>query len=278
MKRTIAVILAGAVLATGLTVAPAVAASSGSAGSISHPDVVLYKGQHNKTASASYSVKKPTAAQVDKCFTDNRSPGDSYLRWDDFFWTMDVEYLDRYGNLASGGDFLYSGTDPASGKTGATRWYEWDGYGRYTVRATVTRSYTIHIDGAYGEDWYDCTLPDATYSDAFYFKRATYLSTNAAPEPVRKGSYVTVKGSLRYWNPDYSYGDGAIRPLTGRAVKIYFDPTGPKGPVYKATAKTSSKGTYAKKLKQSASGTWVVKYAGTGTLTARQAKDWVTAR
>lgn len=281
MKRKIAAILAGAVVATGLTVAPAQAASSGSAGGVSHPDVVLYNGQHNKTAQISYSVKNPTSAQIRECFADESygEYGEVYTGWGELDWSMDVGYFDRYGNSVGGGAFLYAGKNARSGKVTSTRWYDWETFGRYSARAVVDRDFWVYGVDDEGDTWeHYCTLPEVTYSDTFSFKRNTYLSANATPEPVRKGSYVTVKGTLRYWNPDYRYGDGAIRPLTGRTVKIYFDPSGSKGPVYKGSAKTSSKGTYAKKLKQSTSGTWIVKYAGSSTLVAKQAKDSVKIR
>ncbi|MCK9793065.1 hypothetical protein M1843_04805 [Isoptericola sp. 4D.3] len=280
MKRKIAAILAGAIVATGLTTAPASAASSGSAGGVSHPDVVLYYGQHNKTANISYSVKNPTSAQIQTCFAEESYPeyGEVYTGWGGLDWAMDIGYHDRYGNAVGGGAFLYSGEDARSGKATSTRWYDWEEFGKYTARATVERSFEVYVDGDYGSDTLYCELPDATYSDTFYFKRNTYLSANASPEPVRKGTYVTVKGTLRYWNPDFNYGDGAIRPLSSRTVKIYFDPAGTKGAVYKGSAKTSSKGVYSKKLKQSTSGTWIVKYAGSSTLVAKEAKDAVKVR
>ncbi|MFD6136310.1 hypothetical protein [Isoptericola sp. NPDC060257] len=281
MKRTIAAILAGAVVATGLTVAPAQAASSGSAGSVSHPDVVLYNGQHNKTAKITYSVKNPTSAQIHECFADESYPeyGEAYTGWGELDWSMDIGYYDRYGNSVGGGAFLYSGKNARSGSVTSSRWYDWEDFGRYSARAVVDRSFSVYGVDDEGYTWeHYCTLPERTYSDSFSFKRASYLSANATPEPVRKGSSVTVKGTLRYWNPDYHYGEGALRPLTSRTVKIYFDPWGSKGPVYKGSAKTSSKGTYAKKLKQSSSGTWIVKYAGSSTLTAKQATDGVRVR
>ncbi|WP_402469105.1 hypothetical protein [Isoptericola aurantiacus] len=281
MKRRIAAVLVGALLATGLAVSPADAASKGPAGGVKHPDVVLYKGQHNKTARISYSVKKPTSAQVKACFEAESYPeyGEVYTGWGEFDWSLDVEYRDRYGNYSGGGAYLYSGKAAASGKVTSTRWYDWDGFGKYKAVASITRDFVVYGIDDDGWEWeHYCDLRDATYADTFFFKRATYVAVNASPEPVRAGKKVTVKGTLKYWNPDYNYGDGAKRPLKGKKVKIYFDPAGPKGPVYKVTASISSKGSFAKTLKQRRSGTWIVKYAGTSTLTSDRATDYVRAR
>ncbi|WP_418276456.1 hypothetical protein ACNHYB_00620 [Isoptericola jiangsuensis] len=281
MKRRIAALVVAAVTMTGLAAVPAQAASSGSGGGVSHPDIVLYTGQHNKTAKISYSVKKPTSAQIESCFDDQSYAewGETYTGWGDFLWSTDVEYFDRYGNYLGGGAYRYSDAHAASGKVTSSRWYDWEGFGKYTARATVSRAFVVHGVDDEGWEWsHFCDLPDLTYSDSFTFKQATYLKVNASPEPVRKGKKVTVAGTLKYWDSDYHYGDGAKRALKGKTVKIYFDPQGAKGPTYKGSAKVTSKGTFSRKFKQTTSGTWIVKYAGTSTLTADRASDAVKVK
>lgn len=281
MKRKIVAVLVGAALGVGVAVGPAVAASGGSGGGVGHPDVVLYKGQHNKTVKISYSVKKPTSAQVRACFDAHSYPeyGEVYEGWGDFDWSYDVEYHDRYGNDVGGGAFFYADKAGAAGKVTSSRWYDWEAFGKYKAVATIERDF--EVQGLDDEGWtweHYCQLPDARYSDTFYFKRATYLKVNASPEPVRKGRYATVKGTLKFWNPSYDYGEGAVRPLKGKKVKIYFDPSGSRGAVYKGTATVTSKGTFVKKIKQKKSGTWIVKYAGTSTLTPDRATDAVRVK
>ncbi|WP_125206541.1 MULTISPECIES: hypothetical protein [Isoptericola] len=248
---------------------------------MNHPDVVLYKGQHNKTVKISYSVKKPTSAQIRACFDAQSFPqyGEEYTGWGGFDWTYDVAYHDRYGNYVGGGAYLYPSKAAASGAVTSSRWYDWEQFGRYKAVATVDRDFEVFGVDEDGWDWeHYCQLPDAHYSDTFYFKRATYLGVNVSPEPVRQGRYVTVKGTLKFWNPAYHYGDGATRPLEGKKVKIYFDPAGSRGAVYKGTATVTSKGAFSKKFKQSKSGKWIVKYTGTSTLTSDRAADIVKVK
>ncbi len=175
-------------------------------------------------------------------------------------WEIDTEVVDPRGNFF---DWTYD-----DGSKPATRTYSmwidnYDRYGRYVAEATVT------------DDDY---IVRGVYRDAFYVKRATYLKVNASPEPVKKGRYVTVKGTAKYWSPDASYGSGRIKPLKGKPVKIYFDPAGKKKAVYKGSDKVDSKGVFSRKLRQSTGGTWIVKYAGDSTLTADTAKDSVRVK
>ncbi|NOV98928.1 hypothetical protein [Isoptericola halotolerans] len=274
-------VVAGALLLSGLGAVPADAASSGPGGSVDHPDVVLYKGQHNKTVRVSYSVKKPTSAQIRACFDAKSYPeyGEVYAGWGDFYWNYDLEYHDRYGNDVGGGLFLYSSKFAASGKVTSPRWYDWEPFGRYKAVAIVQREFDVYGVDEDGDRWdHYCQLPDVRYADIFSFKRASYLRVDASPEPVRKGAVVTVKGTLKYWNPVSDYGKGAIRPLQGKKVKVYFDPSGPRGATYQGSATVTSKGTFTKRFTQKKSGTWIVKYAGSQTLTSGRATDAVRVK
>jgi hypothetical protein len=102
------------------------------------------------------------------------------------------------------------------------------------------------------------------------------LTVNASPEPVRKNHPVTVRGSLkRLGTTGYSM---AYHPNTKQRVKIYFNPAGKAPQHYVTSTTTTTKGTYTKKIKQKVTGTWTVKYAGTGTYAADHASDTVKVR
>ena len=175
-------------------------------------------------------------------------------------WQIDTEITDPRGNLFDV-DFDY-GSKPTK-RTYSTWFYDWDRYGRYVVEAQVS------------DDDYNVR---GTYRDVFNVKRATYLNVNATPEPVRKGKHVTVKGTAKYWDPSANYGDGKIKPLKSKTVKISFDPAGKKKPVYKGSDKVNRKGIFSRKFRQTTNGTWIVKYAGTSTLTPDTTKDYVRVK
>lgn len=236
MKRKIlvAAMTAATVALSGL--AAGIAATSASAASSGKDGAVSVS---NVVFSKGQTSKKATIAYRSK-FPD---------------WYLDFEITDPHGNWFDfGGD---SGDAPTKRTTSSWIYY-WDGYGKYTVDAT----------------FYDEGTRESTYRDTFCVKRATYLAVNVTPEPVKKGRYATVKGTVKYWSPD----SGKIQPLKNKKVSIYFDPTGPKKAVYKGSDTVDGKGVFSKKIRQYTKGTWVVKYAGTTGLTPDVARDIVNIK
>lgn len=130
-------------------------------------------------------------------------------------------------------------------------------------------------------DDYEYSSYEESWVASFYVKRATTLTLNASPEPVKKGKKVTVKGTLKKLNPGKSYihTDAKYSAYAGKKVKIYFDPKGSKPRVYMGSAKTNSKGVFSKKFTAKVDGTWSAEFAGTSHYVAKKsAGDFVDVR
>lgn len=110
--------------------------------------------------------------------------------------------------------------------------------------------------GAAGTPWPVQTVP----------KYTAKVSTNAAPEPVRKSSAVSVSGKLTI----------AGKAASGKTVTLSFRPKGATNWSRLTTAKTTSTGTYKFKRTATRSGTWRVSYSGSSTATAASATDYVS--
>lgn len=95
----------------------------------------------------------------------------------------------------------------------------------------------------------------------YRFKRAATLTTNATPEPVKKGKKLTVKGKLAR----ASWKDLKYHGFGGQSVTLQFRKAG--ATTYKSvkTVKTSSSGSLSTTVTASASGAWRWHFAGTGT-------------
>jgi hypothetical protein len=62
------------------------------------------------------------------------------------------------------------------------------------------------------------------------------------------------------------------------AVNLYFDPAGPRGPFYRKTVRTGSRGIYRTTVSTSTSGQWIAKYPGTGLQAPSQRAVTITVR
>ena len=100
---------------------------------------------------------------------------------------------------------------------------------------------------------------------------------NAAPEPVRRGAYLTVSGTLQKLR---TYGARAVyEAAPGRRVAIYFKPKGATAYKYVTAATSSRTGAFTKRIKASKDGTWQARFTNTSTLAAVvSAADYVDVR
>ncbi|MBM7437278.1 hypothetical protein [Streptomyces sp. HB132] len=94
----------------------------------------------------------------------------------------------------------------------------------------------------------------------FRMKRAATLTTDAAPEPVKKGGTLTVTGKLSRAN----WTDLKYHAFTGQVVKLQYKKPGGSYHTVK-TATTDSKGHLRTTVKASASGGWRWAFLGTTT-------------
>ncbi|MGA4849624.1 calcium-binding protein [Streptomyces sp. G5(2025)] len=112
---------------------------------------------------------------------------------------------------------------------------------------------------AQGKDG-DHTSTDS-YPTGVSVKRAAKLTTNASPEPVKKGSTITVTGALTRANWETSKYAG----YTGQSVKLQFKKKGASGYTTVKTVKSGSKGALKTTVKASADGYFRYSFAGTST-------------
>ncbi|SEC96027.1 hypothetical protein SAMN05216483_2771 [Streptomyces sp. 2131.1] len=95
-------------------------------------------------------------------------------------------------------------------------------------------------------------------------QRASKVTVNAAPEPVKKGKTITVTGKLSRANwEDYQYHGYTVQP-----VKLQFLKKGGKAWSTVKTATTSSLGTLKTTVKASVDGYWRFYFAGTASTPA----------
>ncbi|WP_406383046.1 DUF5707 domain-containing protein [Streptomyces sp. NBC_01618] len=95
-------------------------------------------------------------------------------------------------------------------------------------------------------------------------QRASKLTVNAAPEPVKKGGTITVTGKLSRANwEDYKY-----HGYTGQAVKLQFRKKTSSTYTTIKTIKTNSTGNLKTTVKASVDGYWRYSFAGTSTTPA----------
>lgn len=97
---------------------------------------------------------------------------------------------------------------------------------------------------------------------SFMVRKDTSISARLSSSTVAKGASVRVSGTLTkvVAKPEY---DSARVPLTGAAVRIYFDPAGTGPEVYKGSATTGSTGAYSRSFTATTSGTWRVAFPST---------------
>ncbi|MFK0172287.1 hypothetical protein ACIQU5_26165 [Streptomyces sp. NPDC090306] len=95
-------------------------------------------------------------------------------------------------------------------------------------------------------------------------KRASRLTTNAAPEPVAKGKTLTVTGKLSRAN----WEDLKYHGFAGQTVKLQYRKAGTAHYATVKTVKTNSTGGLSTKVTATSSGSWRYYFPGT-TTTAR---------
>ncbi|PWI16336.1 hypothetical protein DI272_20815 [Streptomyces sp. Act143] len=95
-------------------------------------------------------------------------------------------------------------------------------------------------------------------------QRRSTLTVNAAPEPVRKGSTLTITGKLSRAN----WEDGHYHGYSGQPVKLQFRKKGTTTYTTLKTITSSSTGTLRTTAKASVDGYWRFSFAGTSTTPA----------
>ncbi|MEU7471893.1 DUF5707 domain-containing protein [Streptomyces sp. NPDC044984] len=109
---------------------------------------------------------------------------------------------------------------------------------------------------------YDFTQKDNAKS--FKVQRASKLTVNASPEPVKKGKTITVTGKLTRAN----WETGTYAGYSGQSVKLQFRKKGSSTYSTVKTIKTNSKGELKTTVKASADGYYRYSFAGTSTTPA----------
>ncbi|MFJ9814056.1 calcium-binding protein [Streptomyces sp. NPDC101151] len=113
------------------------------------------------------------------------------------------------------------------------------------------------------------------FPDKFYVKRYAKLTTDASPEPVRKGTTLTVTGKLSRANWD----DNAYHGYANQSVKLQFRKAGTSTYTTVKTVATSSTGTLRTTVAAASDGYWRYTFAGTTTTaSATAAGDYVDTK
>ncbi|WP_458248281.1 calcium-binding protein [Streptomyces sp. MAI_2237] len=111
--------------------------------------------------------------------------------------------------------------------------------------------------------------------DPFFVKRYAKLTTNASPEPVSKGTALTVTGKLSRAN----WGDNLYHGYATQSVKLQFRKAGTSTYTTIKTVTTSSTGTLSTRITATADGYWRYAFAGTATTaSANAAGDYVDTK
>ncbi|NED10330.1 calcium-binding protein [Streptomyces sp. SID9124] len=138
----------------------------------------------------------------------------------------------------------------------------------FTVDPKVDLPYSNDIAGTwYVDAWVDAKDGDYIWTEkaaSFKFQRASTLTVNAAPEPVKKGKTITVTGKLARANWD----DFKYHGYTSQPVKLQFLKKGGKAWSTVKTVKTDSKGALKTTVKASVDGYWRYSFAGTASTPA----------
>jgi hypothetical protein len=93
-------------------------------------------------------------------------------------------------------------------------------------------------------------------------RRASITTISASSTEFTGAKTITLRGAVRKVKLITDTRAG-LRLSPDTPVKLYFDPAGPAGPVYKKTVRTGSDGVYTTKVGTSVSGRWIAKYPGT---------------
>jgi hypothetical protein len=130
----------------------------------------------------------------------------------------------------------------------------------------------------YVDAWIDAKDGDFVWKQkagSFFFQRASKLTANASPEPVKKGKTLTVTGSLTRanWQTLKYGGYGA------QSVKLQYKKKGSSAWSTVKTIKTSSTGALKTTVKASADGSYRYVFAGNSTTAAvTSASDYVDVK
>ncbi|MFJ5777559.1 calcium-binding protein [Streptomyces sp. NPDC093094] len=137
-----------------------------------------------------------------------------------------------------------------------------------------------YLTNANAGTWYVDTLVDAKDGDwiwkekagAFKFQRQTSLTTNAAPEPVRKGKAITVTGKLNRVNwESLKYGGYA-----SQNVQLQYKKKGATSYTTLKTVKTTSTGALSTTTTATYDGYYRFVYAGnTASAAVSSAADYI---
>jgi hypothetical protein len=128
-----------------------------------------------------------------------------------------------------------------------------------------TQAGTWHIAAyAYGKDRTETAIEKYATTKV---QRASKLTANASPEPVRKGKTVTVTGTLTRanWNTRTWAG------YSGQTVKLQYRPKNSSRYTTLKTLTTSSTGKLSTTVKATADGYYRYAFAGTSTTPAATA-------
>lgn len=121
---------------------------------------------------------------------------------------------------------------------------------------------------------HDVLVEDPTVT-TIVVKRASSTTVTASSTSLPAPGTIRLRGEVR--KVLLVSGGGAQEKLSPNTpVKLYFDPAGSAAPVYKKTVSTNSNGVYSTPVSTSASGRWIVKYAGTSLQAPSQAAVAVT--
>ncbi len=93
-------------------------------------------------------------------------------------------------------------------------------------------------------------------------RRASSTTISASSTLFTGPKTITLRGAVRKVQLITNTKAG-IRLSPNTPVKLYFDPAGSRGPVYKKTVRTGSDGVYTTRVGTSISGQWIAKYPGT---------------
>lgn len=112
-------------------------------------------------------------------------------------------------------------------------------------------------------------------TNSFKLQRASKLTVNASPEPVKKGKTITVTGKLSRAN----WEDGLYHGYTGQPVKLQFRKKGSNTYTTVKTIKTNSTGNLSTTVKATVDGYYRYSFAGTSTTPAvNAAGDFVDVK
>lgn len=108
---------------------------------------------------------------------------------------------------------------------------------------------------------HDVLVQDSTVA-TIVVKRASTTTVSASATSIPEAGTIRLRGEVRKVQL-VSGGGAQDKPAPNTAVKLYFDPAGSAGAVYKKTVTTAADGTYSTPVVTSSSGRWIAKYAGT---------------